>query len=393
MVSVAELDRILSGLEPPARVREANLDEAVGEILAEAVEADRDIPPFDRVCMDGYALRWDEWTAGLREFSVSGSSPAGAERHPGPLPGGCVEVMTGASCPLGCDLVVRVEDAHPRENVVVLDPSKVVRGQNLAWRGSDARAGKFLLEDGLRLGAAEIGVLASVGARMVPVRSRPEIRVVSTGDELVDVDKVPLAHQIRRSNDRFLTSALKARGHGTIPSTHLPDDPELLEAGLADLLGQADVLLVAGGVSASRRDFVPGVLEVLGCRCLVHGVAQKPGKPLWLGTGPRGQIVFALPGNPAAVAVCFARYVLGILHRHGPLVRSARLEAPIAGLPSMTRFVAAHLCDDGAGGVVARESRGNGSGDFLHLVGAEGFLEIPPGHAAPAGSVARFWPW
>jgi len=393
MVPVAELDRILSDLAVPIRVRQADLDSALGEVLAQAVEADRDIPPFDRVCMDGYALRWDEWTAGRREFAVSGSSPAGAERHPGPLPGSCVEVMTGAPCPSGCDLVVRLEDALPRDHGVFLDPSKVVRGQNLAWRGSDARAGKVLLEEGCRLGPAEIGILASVGAQAVPVRCRPEIRVVCTGDELVDVDKAPLAHQIRRSNDRFLTSALRARGQGAVPSTHLPDDPELLEAGLGVLLGQADVLLVAGGVSASRRDFVPGVLEGLGCRCLVHGVAQKPGKPLWVGTGPKGQIVFALPGNPVAVAACFARYVLGVLRRPEPLVRTARLEAPTAGLPSMTRFVAAHLRDDGAGGVVALESRGNGSGDFLHLTGAEGFLEIPPGKVLQARSVARFWPW
>jgi len=390
---VDELDRILSDLDLPVRVRQVELDAALGEILAEAVEADRDIPPFDRVCMDGYALRWDEWTAGRREFTVSGSSPAGSERHPGPLLGSCVEVMTGAPSPVGCDLVVRVEDAHPRGNAVLLDPSKVVRGQNLAWRGSDARAGKALVEAGQVLGPAQIGVLASVGAHRVSIRVRPSIRVVCTGDELVDVAKAPLAHQIRRSNDRFLTSALAARGQGAIPSTHLPDDPELLEAGLADLFGQADLLLVAGGVSASQRDFVPGVLEVLGCRCLVHGVAQKPGKPLWVGTGPRGQIVFALPGNPVAVAACFARYVLGLLHRHDPLIRSARLEAPITGLASMTRFVAAHLRDDGAGGVVARESPGNGSGDFLHLAGAEGFLEIPPGEGLVTGSAARFWPW
>jgi molybdopterin molybdotransferase len=178
-----------------------------------------------------------------------------------------------------------------------------------------------------------------------------------------------------------------------VRSVHLPDDPELLEAGLGDLLGQTDILLVAGGVSASRKDFVPGVLDVLGCRCLVHGVAQKPGKPLWVGTGPRGQIIFALPGNPVAVAACFTRYVLGLLERVQSRVRTVRLGAPAPGLAAMTRFVAARLRDDGAGGAVAFESRGNSSGDYLHLTGAEGFLEIPPGGMAMAGSIARFWPW
>jgi molybdopterin molybdotransferase len=176
-------------------------------------------------------------------------------------------------------------------------------------------------------------------------------------------------------------------------SVHLPDDPELLEAGLGDLLRTSDILLVAGGVSVSSRDFVPQVLALLGCTCLAHGVAQKPGKPLWVGTGPDGQIVFALPGNPVAVAMCFVRHVLGVLRGDTIHARSVRLGTTVAGLPTMTRFHACKVLDDRRGGMVASLARGNGSGDFLHLAGADGFLEIPPGDEGQAGSVARFWPW
>lgn len=393
MIAVEELDRILDHLSLTRQLRKVALSQALGETLGAAVEADRDIPPFDRVCMDGYALRWDEWEAGRREYFLSGSSPAGALRHPGPDPGGCVEVMTGAPCPVGCDLVIRKEDARANRSTVRLDPAKVMRGQNLAWRGSDARAGRVVLEEGVRLGPAEIAILASLGSETVLVRSKPRIAVATTGDELVEVGRELLPHQIHRSNDRFLEAALVARGFSISTSVHLPDDPELLEAGLGELLRTSDIVLVAGGVSVSSRDFVPQVLALLGCECLAHGVAQKPGKPLWVGTGPGGQIVFALPGNPVAVAMCFVRHVLGVLLRDQPSARTVRLGESVEGLPNMTKFSACKVRDDGQGGSVASVSRGNGSGDFLQLAGADGFLEIPPGSEFAAGSVVRFWPW
>jgi len=249
-----------------------------------------------------------------------------------------------------------------------------------------------VLEAETRLGPPEIAVLASVGAEQVLVRTAPRISIATTGDELVEVGTAILPHQIHRSNDRFLAAALGAHGFQVSNSVHLPDDPELLEAGLGDLLRSSDVLLVAGGVSVSSRDFVPQVLALLGCGCLAHGVAQKPGKPLWVETGPDGQIVFALPGNPVAVAMCFVRHVLrccfGTSRAHGRSASERLWEA--SGHDEISRV-------PGAGRWQRGLDRQRGPWEWIGRLPAPGGCRRipgnPPGPELPAGSVARFWPW
>ena len=396
MISVAELDDLLSEVVLPVQDETVGIDSAVGRVLSEEIVADRDIPPFDRVCMDGFALRWDEWSTGRREFALSGSSPAGAPRHPAPGPGSCVEVTTGAPAPIGCDLVVRIEDSQAQGDDVVFRSEHVLRGQNLHWRGSEARAGATILAPGTRIGPAELGVLASVGAHRLRVRTLPRIAVCSTGDELVEVQETPLPHQIRRSNDRFVASTLERHGFAVDRLFPIRDESARVHEALEKALERHDVVIVSGGVSASARDLVPETLLALGVRCIAHGVAQKPGKPFWTGIGPQGQFVAALPGNPMAAAVCFRRYALPVLLRNAglpPSRRTVRLSAPVERQGKLVRYVACKVREVEAC-LVAEVVSGNGSGDYLHLAGTDGFLQIEPGTTAMvAGALAEFLPW
>lgn len=396
MISVSELDDLLSQVVVATLDETVGIDSALGRVLAEDVVADRDIPPFDRVCMDGFALRWDEWSTGRREFALEGSSPAGAPRHPGPGRASCVEVTTGAPAPVGCDLVVRIEDSQARGEDVVFRSEHALRGQNLHWRGSEARTGATVLAAGTRVGPAELGVLASVGAHRLRVRTLPRIAVCSTGDELVEVHETPLPHQIRRSNDRFVAATLARHGFPSDRLLPVRDEAARVREALEKALARHDVVILSGGVSASARDLVPQTLLALGVRRLAHGVAQKPGKPFWTGIGPEGQFVAALPGNPMAAAVCFRRYALPVLLRNAgrpPSRRTVRLSAPVERQGKLVRHVACKVREVEAC-LVAEAVAGNGSGDYLHLAGTDGFLQIDPGtRAMETGSLAEFLPW
>jgi molybdopterin molybdotransferase len=397
VIAVQELDRVLSGLRVGSGSEEVDLHRAAGRVLAREVATDRDIPPYDRVCMDGFALRWDEWNAGRRSYALSGSRPAGSERGAPAAPGSCVEVTTGSAAPVGCDLVVRLEDSEVRDEGILLHPDHVIRGQNLHWRGTDARAGAVVLPEGIPLGAPEIGVLASVGVSKVPVRTLPRVAVCSTGNELVDVETQPLPHQVRRSNDRFVEALLATHGLPTATRMPLRDVEDELVEGIERVLAAHEVVVLSGGVSASKVDLVPGALKDLGVEILAHGIAQKPGKPFLCGIGPQGQLVAALPGNPMAAAVCMRRHVLPALLRAvgRPLVvATVRLAEPFERLPKLVRYAACTVRRTESGCLEARLKPGNGSGDYLHLAGSHGILEILPGSTPlEAGALAEFHPW
>lgn len=396
LLSVAQAGERLRSLSPAPRSEKVPLSMALGRVLTREIRADRDLPPYDRVCVDGYALRWSDWHAGLRDFRIAGSAQAGAPRHAAPGEGECLEVMTGAVLPEGCDAVVRLEEAMwAGEGMVHFE--KVQPNRDVHTKGRDALLGQPVLHAMTRLGAAEIAVLASVGCQAPEVRAFPRVAVMATGDELVAVADTPLPHQIRRSNDHFLAASLQSMGFPPPTRIQVPDCLETMVEAMEATLRQHDVLLVTGGVSVSRRDVVPEALERAGVKPVFHKVAQRPGKPLWCGLGPQEQLVAALPGNPVAASVCFARHVrpllcrtLGLPESHHPV----RLGSPLECLREMTRFVPCRLRDDGAGCRVAHPVEGNGSGDFLHLAGTDGFLEIPPGTGIlQPGSVARFHPW
>ena len=370
MISVAEADRLLAELAPPAQTEEVPLDQAVDRILAAHVAADRDGPPYDRVAMDGYAVaaaERDPWTVASSQF---------AGRPPLTRPDGAtaIEVATGSVLPLGCDAVVPYEQTvRSAETVTLLAGMNVLPRQHVHGKGADYRQGQPLLASGTRLRSPHLHALASVGVDRVPVLRRLRWSLGSTGDELVEVDSTPEPWQIRRSNAQAIAGEAGAWGLSPSRQRVLPDDPLRLRAGVEELLAGADVLVLTGGVSAGKLDLVPSVLADLGYRTVFHKISQKPGKPLWCGVskGVHPTVVFGLPGNPVSSLFAFRRYVLPwLLGAEGRRPPDQRIEAwglkpPPAG---QTVFLPWSTTE----GPLAAQ----GSGDFLSLTRSTGFIEV-----------------
>ena len=399
MISVAQADQLIAENIMPFPARDCAVEDALGCILREDLFAERDQPPFDRVCMDGIAIPFEAWERGRREYVCEGVQAAGHPQLTLVHAENCLEVMTGAMLPVGCDTVIRVEDTQRRGSVVhVVGDAKVAQWQNVHKRGTDHPKGALLLAKGQRLGAPETGIAASVGKAMVSVANSPEVVVVSTGDELVDFDAPLAPYQIRRSNAFAVKTMFEDAGFRKVSTLHAPDNEAELEATLRGCLETYGVLVLSGGVSMGKFDYVPRVLERLGVRCVLHRVAQRPGKPLWFGVGPAGQPVFGLPGNPVSTLVCCRRYVMKHLlaamgmQEKAPLTPALSREVQFK--PALTLFLPVRLESDAGGVLRAVSAPTNTSGDYAALASTDGFIELPADtDAFPEDTVAPLYPW
>jgi molybdopterin molybdotransferase len=375
------------------------LTQCHGGVLRENIYAERDQPPFDRVAMDGIAISSAAFAGGTRTLRVVGTQPAGAPQMAIEHPQDCIEVMTGAVLPRGCDCVVPVEKITiDAGSVRLTEPLSVAPDLNVHKRGSDNRQGELLVVSGSRLRAAEIAVAASAGMARVRVSGQPLIMVVSTGDELIDPGEPIADYQVRRSNSYGIVAMLRGRGFARVGDDHLLDDAELLHERLRVHLNTHDTLILSGGVSMGRFDLVPKVLGELGVREVFHRISQRPGRPMWFGIGSQGQSVFGLPGNPVSTLVCLARYVLPALDRAMGLTaqvpEKVALSAVVEHAPALTGFLPVKLELDDWGRTWGTPRPTHGSGDFTALVGTDGFVELPPGPNTYAkGFVTRLYRW
>jgi len=376
VITVGEAwQRILDAL-PDYGVEDVAVEEAAGRVLRAAVGAERDQPPFDRVMMDGIALRH----AGARRLRVQGTQHAGDPPLELADDASCIEIMTGAALPSGADTVIPVERIRLTDGTVELEEGyEAEPGRFIHRRGSDHAAGTGLLEAGCLLGAPEVAVLASQGLAAVSVGRRPPAAVVSTGNELVPAGAPVAAHEIRLSNGPAILSSLLRHGHAGSRHVHLRDEPAVMRERIAALLEEFPVLLLSGGVSKGKADHVPGIMAELGVEVIFHRVSQRPGKPMWFGA--RGEtLVFALPGNPVSALVCFRRYVLPALLRGagsaGLTTDTAVLGADYEFRPPLTCFLPVRAERDAAGSLVAMPAPTNTSGDFTGLAGTTGFVEL-----------------
>ncbi|MCF7686910.1 MAG: molybdopterin molybdotransferase MoeA [Cephaloticoccus sp.] len=404
MLTPAEAEKLILSRIAQFPAENCVLAEAHGRVLRAEVRADRDLPPFDRVTMDGYALRSSSVETGVRTFQIGGVQAAGMRPFElDPAQDACVEIMTGAMLPIGADCVVPYE-VTKREKVTYSVTVKeecvdrLLPGHAVHKRGSDYAAGDLIVPQGTKLSGREIAVAASCGCATLSVSQQPKIAVVGTGDELVEVDAIVAPHQIRRSNDYALRAALIAAGYPRVERFHLHDMRHEIEHQVWHILAEFDVVLLTGGVSKGKFDYLPEVLEALGVKKIFHGVAQKPGKPFWFGMSSRQVAVFALPGNPVSAYTCLHRYVLPALTRatgHTALApTSIRLAEPISFQAPLAYLLPVQLVDDGRGGQSARPQPTNSSGDFAGLVSTDGFVELPSGPGDfPAGTVANLWRW
>jgi len=356
------------------------LDQANGQVLRQTVRAERDQPPFDRVMMDGIALRFADFASGTRQFPVQALQAAGDEALV-LQSGQCIEIMTGACLPQNADCIIPVERISAEDGVAVVEEDYAAEsGRFIHARASDHAIGAHLLTPGKRVSPLDIAVIASCGLTEIETSRRPVIRVISTGNELVPAGKPIEPHQIRLSNGPAIQAMLRARGYADCDHDHLIDDLEVLRDRIADHLDTADILILSGGVSMGKADYVPEVLATLGVKMVFHKVSQRPGKPMWFGLGSNGQVVFALPGNPVSALVCCRQYVLPALEAASALTATppefASLATDVRFEPDLTCFQPVRVLSNAAGQILAMPVKTNTSGDFTALSATDGYVEL-----------------
>lgn len=376
------------------------LQSCVGRTLRQDVFAERDNPPFDRVCMDGIAISHAAFERGLRRFRIEATQAAGAPAVTLGDSANAIEVMTGAMVPRGTDCIIPLEEYDLQGDVVSLKSQATSRAsRNIQRRGEDSEPGVAMLERGVRLGAPEIATAASAGLSHLTVTRQPRVIAISTGDELIEPGQPILEHQVRRSNSYAIVAALTDRGYSQVADDHIADEEDTLTERLLRHLSEQDVLVLSGGVSKGKFDLVPKVLEKIGVQQVFYQVAQRPGMPMYFGSGPDGQAVFGLPGNPVSTLMCLVRYVVpALLHLSGrepAPIQHMPLAAPVkVGKASMAYFLPVTVQVDEKGAPSAVPAPTNGPGDFLALTRTTGFIELPPqSEPFPAGFVARFYRW
>jgi molybdopterin molybdotransferase len=401
MLTPAAAEKLILENIGPFHREDCALISAQRRVLRMEIRADRDLPPFNRVTMDGYALRASSLAAGVRVFRVEGVQAAGMRAFRLGTPAdACIEVMTGALVPEGADCVVPYEEVT-RDGVAVTvndHGARLRAGNAIHARGSDHVAGNVIVRPGTLLTGREIAVAAACGCSTLVVSQIPKIAVVATGDELVEVESAVAPHQIRRSNDHALRAALIMAGYPNVSRFHLRDVRHEIEHLLWHIVAEFDVVVVCGGISKGKFDYLPVELERQGVRKIFQGVAQRPGKPLWFGVSARQTPVFALPGNPVSSYTCLHRYVLPALARASGLADVTRpsvaLIERVPFKPAMTYFLPVRLATGAATEQRALPVPGNTSGDFAGLLGTDGFVELPPEPSEfPVGTVASFWKW
>ncbi len=355
------------------------LAKVVGRILRENLSADRDFPPFDRVSMDGISICFANFENGQRRFFIEKTQAAGTPQLALAQTAHCIEVMTGAILPKGTDTVIRYEDLSIDKGFATISIENIQQGQNIHRQGIDRRQGEIIVAEGNKISAAELGVAATVGKSTLRVAALPRVCILSSGDELVEVNETPLPHQIRKSNVHVMAAVLGTWGLVS-DLLHLPDDPAAIETTLGDCLKKYDVLLMSGGVSMGKFDHLPEVLEKIGVRKLFHKVSQRPGKPFWFGRSD-STVVFAFPGNPVSSFMCLHRYFQPWLRASQGLQaienQYAVLDEDYFFKPDLTYFLQVKLADSQDGRLLAIPVTGQGSGDLANLVDTDAFLELP----------------
>ena len=356
------------------------LQKGIGRVLRENWSADRDLPPYNRVTMDGIAVLY----SGVQKnnpLKIEGVAAAGSPQMTLQNNAACLEVMTGSILPNNTDTVIRYEDLTVENGTATINLD-FREGQNVHTKGSDRQQGDPLISEFTKLSPAEIGVGASIGKAEVLVSKLPSILIISTGDELVDINKQPLAHQIRKSNVYRIESTLKAIGVN-VKTAHLNDNLEEIIAKLKTYINTFDVLILSGGVSKGKFDFLPEALKKVGVEKHFHKVAQRPGKPFWFGSHPDGCTVFALPGNPVSSFMCTQVYVLDWLNVSlglPPITRpKAILTEDLTFKPDLDYFLVAKLSYSDDGKLLATPKAGNGSGDLANLVDGDCFVRLVTG--------------
>lgn len=381
MITTAEALQLVMAATTASATENVPVSEATGRVLRQTVLAERDQPPFDRVMMDGIALRLGDFESGQRRFPIQAMQAAG-DAVLSIKDGHCIEIMTGAARPEGADCIVPVERITTKAGSATIDSDFAARSMRFIHpRGSDYHKGDELLHAGKPISPMDIAIIASCGLTDVAVAAQARTCIISTGNELVAAGQAIEDQQIRISNGPAIQSLLGTHRFDDCRQLHIIDDVDALRDQLADQLKSSDVMVLSGGVSMGQADYVPEVLAHLGVERVFHKISQRPGKPMWFGKGPNGQLVFALPGNPVSALVCCRQYVIPALQKMSgqktAAPQFAALASSVAFKPDLTCFQPVRLVSNASGQVLAIPVKTNTSGDFAALSATDGYVELP----------------
>jgi molybdopterin molybdotransferase len=380
MLSVQEAMDIILCCKRDYGNETCSLDEAAGRVLADDLRADRDIPPYDRVAMDGIAIQYKSFGEGNRQFRVKGIQAAGGQPLHIDNPRECIEIMTGAALPHSADTVIRYEDIEIRNGIAFVQVDNIKKGQNIHRTGKDKTMGEIVCRAGTIIDPVIISIASSVGASSLLVKKTPKVMIISTGNEIVEPGAYAGPYQIRSSNRELVKEALKSYKMNA-DLLHIKDEREDLTRQLSYVLNDNDVVIISGGVSKGKYDFIPTVLTELSVKNIFHKVKQKPGKPFWFGMYKERTLVFAFPGNPVSTTLCLYRYFIPWLQACLGLQTVpvfARLKEELCIASSLTYFLPVFLQMEGSC-LNAIPIDNNGSGDFVSLAEASAFIELPAG--------------
>jgi len=386
ILSFEEARHVVEGQAAEVRARTKEKVEilaSLGRVLAEPIAADRDFPPFRRAMRDGYALRAADLGSLPATLDVIGEIKAGASPEAVPREvgaGQAAAIMTGAPAPNGADAIVMVEYTSLSGKRVTVTRS-VARGDNIVEAGSEARKEQFLLHHGTRMDYGAIALAASVGLQTISVFRRPEVAILSTGDEIVEIGERPGPHQIRNSNSYSLAAQVQQAG-GVPKMLGIARDEADHLRGLIEQGMEHDLLVLTGGVSMGRYDLVEQVLAELSAEFFFTGAQIQPGRPVVFGR-VRERYFFGLPGNPISTMVTFELFARPMLEAlAGMAARElcfvhARLKSEIKTKTGLTRFLPALLSGEFEEAEV--ELAGwHGSGDVAAMARSNCYIVIPP---------------
>jgi molybdopterin molybdotransferase len=377
LISVDDAEKVICSESRSYGIEKIPIEKTLRRILAKPLIADRNFPPFDRVTMDGIAINFASFKIGNREFKIQSVQTAGDTQQSLVADNECIEVMTGAVLPKNTDTVIRYEDLEIANGFANIC-TKITQHQNVHFNGEDRKKGNVIVPENSVARPPEIAIAASIGATEIFVKKNPQILIITSGDELVPIEKVPEAYQIRTSNIYAIAATLEKLNLKS-DFLHIADDLQDTQNNLINAIERYDILILSGGVSMGKKDFIPKALENIGVQKLFHKIAQTPGKPFWFGKKDE-KLVFALPGNPVSSYLCMVRYVIPwlikTLNDNNFEQEFAQLDKDFSIKNSLTYFLQVKLKNEKAV-LKAIPIKGHGSGDHANLVDADAFLELP----------------
>ncbi len=398
MITVTEALRIIVESASPLGTQIIPTENAISFVSANNIVADRPLPPFNRVAMDGFAVKSSDFTAKEVTLKLKGQIQTGVYSELVVESGEAVNIMTGAPCPAGADAVVMVENSKVSGDRVTLYEEKMQPGLNVASMGEDKAKGDLLIEAGKPLSTSDIAVAASVGYADLEVFKKPRVKIISTGTEIVPPSQQPKPHQIRDCNSYTLRTMCNQHHLENRFIGIGEDDETVLEKLIQEGL-DSEILLLSGGVSMGNFDYIPNLLLKNGVTNIFHNIKVKPGKPVWFGRTDSGTFVFGLPGNPVSVQTCFRIFVEPLIKKLSgynqphhiflklPLSQEVKSKTP------REHFMPGKL-KISATSTAVEPVYISGSGDFSNFTQSQGLFIMPAEKAKlQTGDIVDFLPW